>query len=203
MLATELAATVRRRGRARVVDVGTGSGVLATVAALAGAEATAVDGSRRALLSARATAQANGVRMRTLRGDLLGPVWGERFDVVVSNPPYVPAETDDLPSRGLRRATDAGVDGRAIIDRLCREAPGVLAPGGELLLVHSGICDEARTLEQLRRAGLSAEIVRRHRGGFGPLVRARRELLVERGVLDPAATAEDVVILRGRQAVAA
>ena len=73
------------------------------------ASVTAVDISRRAVLTARLNARLNGVRVRALRGDLLAPVAGEGFDLIVSNPPYVPAETRHAASR----APCAGLDGLA------------------------------------------------------------------------------------------
>ena len=122
---------------ADVLDVCSGSGALAIDAALHGARsATAVDVSRRAALAARVNGRLNGVRVRALRGDLLEPVSGERFDLIVSNPPYVPAAEDSLPARGPRRALDAGRDGRALLDRVCAQAPAHLRPGGTLLVVH-------------------------------------------------------------------
>src|SRR5215210_6546473 len=71
-----------------VADVCTGSGALAIAAARAGATSvTAIDISRRALLSARLNARLNGVRLRTRRSSLLSALPGERFDLIVSNPP--------------------------------------------------------------------------------------------------------------------
>jgi release factor glutamine methyltransferase len=198
-LGGELSDVVRARDRPRVVDVGTGSGLLATIAALHGGLATAIDASRRALLSALLTARVNGVRIRARRGDLLAPVDGERFDVIVSNPPYVPSASDRVPGRGPSLATDAGRDGRAVLDRLCATAPSHLVPGGELLLIHSEVCDVERTLEQLRDRGLRAEVAARFRGGFGTLLTERREMLIARGLLAADQLHEDVVIIRGRR----
>jgi release factor glutamine methyltransferase len=202
MLARTLAAEVDRRVAAggeppSVLDIGTGSGALATTAALHGARATAVDRSRRAVVTAQLTARVNGTRIRALHGDLFGPLGDERFDVIVSNPPYVPAEDDDLPDRGPARATDAGRDGRAVLDRICAEAPGHLRPGGTLLLIHSHVCGEEATLDALRAAGMrDAHVAERHPGRLGPLLTERRDLLVERGLLDPRATSEDVLVIR-------
>ncbi|HEX6390676.1 MAG TPA: HemK2/MTQ2 family protein methyltransferase [Solirubrobacteraceae bacterium] len=198
LLARVLRETLRRRGRAAVLDVGTGSGVLATTAALCGAQVTAVDRSLRAVCSATLTAWANRVRVQAVRGDLVSPLNGSTFDVIVSNPPYVPAADAELPTSGPRCATDAGLDGRAVIDRLCAAAPAFLRPGGELLLVHSEVCDEDATLGAMRDAGLDAEVVARERGPLGPLLRERRELLVQRGLLAPQADEEQVLVLRGR-----
>lgn len=179
----------------KVLDLGTGSGHLAVVAALTGASATAVDVSRRALLSVRLNARLNGVRVTAVRGDLFAPVAGRRFDVIVSNPPYLPHPDERLPDRGLARAIDAGPRGRAFLDRICAQVGDYLTPGGVLLLVHSSVCGERETLEALSARGLSAEVVFRHRGPLGPLLRARVDWLRAQGMLLPG-DEEDVIIVR-------
>jgi release factor glutamine methyltransferase len=193
-----LAEALRREplAGARVLDVCTGSGLLAITAALEGAHATAVDVSRRATLCAALNARLNGTRLRALRGDLFDPVRGERFHAIVANPPYLPAADDELPPRGQRRAWDAGRDGRAILDRLCADAPAHLEPGGMLLLVHSSLCDTGATVRALVGAGLRTEVVARHRGALGPLLRARARQLEARGLLAAGEREEEVVIVR-------
>jgi release factor glutamine methyltransferase len=138
------------------------------------------------------------VVVRALRGDLLEPLDGERFDLIVSNPPYVPADTDALPHHGPARAWVAGRDGRALIDRLCDEAPARLSPGGSLLLVHSTLCGEGRTLERLGRHGLATDVVARRRGPLGPRLTARAQALEERGLLEPGQREEEIVVIRAR-----
>ncbi|MEA2360919.1 MAG: release factor glutamine methyltransferase [Thermoleophilaceae bacterium] len=182
---------------AAVLDVCTGSGLLAVTAARHGAaRATAIDVSRRAVLTARINARLNGVRVRALRGDLFAPVAGERFDVIVSNPPYVPAQDDELPTRGPQRAWDAGTDGRALLDRICTAAPAHLRPGGFLLLVHSSICGIEPTVERLERAGLSVDVLEKRRGALGPLVTARAPELEARGILRPGEREEDMLVVK-------
>lgn len=203
-----LAATLREHAHApapgaEVLDLCTGSGMLAVQAALLGGRVTAVDVMRRALLSARLNAKLNGVAVRTRRGSLFEAVEGERFDVIVSNPPYVPKPGgDELPGRGPQRAWDAGGDGRALLDPLCRQAASHLHPGGSVLLVHSEVCGIDRTIEQLSRAGLATDIVVRRRGPLGPLLRERVEQLWASGALAQGSMHEDVVIVRGRRPVA-
>jgi release factor glutamine methyltransferase len=183
--------------RASALDLCTGSGVLAVAAALRGArEVTAVDLSRRAVLTARLNARLNGVRVRACRGDLFAPVGRARFDAIVSNPPYVPGCAP--PDSGLARAWEAGSDGRALLDRICVEAPGHLRPGGFILLVHSEMCGTETTLEALRAGGLEAEVISRRRGPLGPLMSARVQALEQRGLLAPGQREEEVVIIRGR-----
>jgi release factor glutamine methyltransferase len=127
----------------RIVDVGTGSGAIAVALAYAlpFAETTAIDISAAALDVARGNAARIGFagRMRFLVGDLLEPVAGEQFDMVVSNPPYVPESdraTLDVEVRDYEpaQALFAGQDGLAIYRRLIPAAFGALVPGGYVLL---------------------------------------------------------------------
>jgi release factor glutamine methyltransferase len=195
-----LAGALRERAPgASVLDVCTGSGALAVSAALAGArEVTALDVSRRAVLTARINGRLNGVRVRALRSDLFSAVRDERFDVIVSNPPYVPDPSgDDLPTSGPKRAWDAGEDGRVLLDPLIAEAPRHLRPGGTLLVVHSEICGIETTRRAMRAAGLDAEVVVRQHGPLGPLMRARVDHLQARGLLAPGQTEEEVVVIAG------
>jgi release factor glutamine methyltransferase len=184
---------------ARVLDLCSGSGALAIRAALGGPrDVTAVDVSRRAVLAIRANALLNRVRVRARRGDLFAAVAGERFDAIVSNPPYVPSPTDDLPARGLARAWDAGRDGRALLDRICEHAGAHLRPGGRLLLVHSSLLGVEPTVEALRAAGLSVDVPARERGPLGPLMNGRRAHLEEAGLLEPGQDEEEVLVFRAR-----
>lgn len=177
-----------------VLDLCTGSGVLAVAAARSGARVTAVDVSRRALASAKLNAWRHGVEVRVRRGDLFGPVGGEQFDLVVSNPPYVPSPAPAVPRRGAARAWAAGPDGRVVLDELCDRVPAHLRPGGAVLLVHSSLIGADATLDRLRRAGLAeAAVVRRRRGPLGPLMREQQAT----GTVPAEVAHEDVVVIRG------
>ena len=165
---------------------------------------TAVDVSRRAVADdPRSTRCSTASRVRAVRGDLLAAVPGERFDAIVSNPPYVPAPTDDLPARGPARAWDAGRDGRALLDRICEQAPGHLRPGGVLLVVHSSLLGYERTAELLSAGGLDVDLAAQERGPLGPLMNGRRAHLEARGLLAPGQEDEDVLVVRGRKAACA
>jgi release factor glutamine methyltransferase len=184
------------------LDLCTGSGVVAIAAARLGGNVTAVDVSRRSVACVRLNALLNGVarRVRAVRGDLLAAVDGRSFDVIASNPPYVPSDEDSPPARGPARAWKAGSDGRLVLDRICAEAPARLRPGGSLLLVHSSLCGTDTTLDRLRAAGLEARVVRRERGPLGPLMLERAAELERRGVLAPGQRDEEVVVIEGRRA---
>lgn len=178
----------------RVLDVGTGTGALAVAAALRGASVTAVDVSRTALATAFVNGALRGRRIRVRRGDVFAPVRGQRFDFIVSNPPYVPRppKVDD-PSRSW----DAGPAGRDILDQLCTQSRHMLRPGGVVLLVHSSVNDEAKTCEMLNSSGLRAEVTARFRGRFGPVMDGRAAWLEERGLIEPGVREEELVVVRG------
>lgn len=76
---------------ADVLDVGTGTGALALEAARRGTRVTAVDVSWRAVCSARLNAWRERLPVRVHRGNLFAPVHGQSFDLILTNPPYVPA----------------------------------------------------------------------------------------------------------------
>jgi release factor glutamine methyltransferase len=182
---------------ARVLDLCTGSGALALTAALRGVrDVTAVDVSRRSVLSVRLNARLNGVRVRARRSDLFSSLAGERYDLIVANPPYVPGERDELPRRGRARAWDAGRDGRALLDRLCAEAPVHLRDGGRLLVVHSSLLGLDATLQALRAGGLEVGVAARERGPLGPLMSGRRRRLEAAGLLAPGQREEEVLVVR-------
>jgi release factor glutamine methyltransferase len=184
---------------AAVLDVCTGSGAIAITAALAGARSVcAIDVSLRAVLCVRLNARLNGVRVEALRGDLLAAVPGRRFDVIASNPPYLPSVDDQLPVRGAARHTEAGSSGRALLDRLIAAAPAHLVPGGLLLVTHSSVNGEAETLERMRAAGLEPAVAERRTGALGPLLAARAPALEAKGLLAPGERTEAVLVLAGR-----
>ena len=162
----------------RVLDLCTGSGVLAIAAAQAGAErVTAVDLSRRAVATTLLNAAINRVRVEAVRGDLLKPVAGRRFDVIVSNPPYLPSEEDALPRHGQRRAWDAGANGRILLDRITREAPAHLSPGRRAL-ARAFLGVRHRPHARLARGrGLDPSVAETARGPLGPLLAARAPML--------------------------
>ncbi len=135
----------------RVLDLGTGSGAIALALAHERplADVTAVDASAGALQVALDNAASLGLRLRGLLGSWFAPVAGERFDLIVSNPPYI-AEGD--PHMAALRfepesALTAGPDGLDDLRHIIEQAPHHLVPGGWLLLEHG--FDQANAVMQL------------------------------------------------------
>jgi release factor glutamine methyltransferase len=183
---------------ARVLDIGAGIGALSVAAARAGAaEVIAVDLSRRAALATWLNTTVRGLPVRVRRGDALEIAAGRRFDVIVANPPYVPCERPEPPRTGRARAWDAGLDGRAVLDRVTALAPLLLDRRGTILIVHSELSDVDRTLRQLRGGGLKASVVARRIEPFGPVLRERAGFLERRGLLEPGRRHEELVVIRG------
>jgi release factor glutamine methyltransferase len=126
-----------------VLDVGTGTGAiaLAIAAERPQAEVTAVDASRQALEVARRNAAAHGLdRVRFLHSDWFSAVVGQRFELIVGNPPYL-AEDDPHLERGdlrfePREALVSGKDGLDAIRQIIEAAPSHLGSGAWLLLEH-------------------------------------------------------------------
>jgi release factor glutamine methyltransferase len=197
MLAGHLRCEPALRG-GQVLDLCTGSGVLAITAGQSGARSvTAVDVSRRAVFAARINARLNGVCLTAVKGSLFSPVQGRRFDLIVSNPPYLPSASNEAPRRGASRAWEGGSGGRLLIDRICAEAAHHLTSGGILLMVHSSFCSEHATIEALVERGFVVQVVFRNRGPLGPLARARAELLPTHGA--PDCDSEEILIFRAQR----
>ncbi|WP_026118425.1 HemK2/MTQ2 family protein methyltransferase [Nocardiopsis salina] len=191
-----------RRGRlldSSVLDVCSGSGALGIEACRAGAASlTAIDLSRRSVLASWLNSRLNGAPATVLRGDLFAPVTPHRFDLVLANPPYMPAPGRVPPRHRMARCWDAGPDGRFLLDRICAGAPSVLNHGGALLLVQSALAGEQATSDRLEAAGLVPEVLARAQVPFGPVLRARALALRARGLLDAHQEKEELVVIEAQ-----
>ena len=125
-----------------IADIGTGSGciVVATATMLTAARFIATDISAEAVEVARANAERHGVvdRITFGVGDLLEPL-SEPMDIIIGNPPYIPAENlptlqAEIRDHEPRVAVDGGAGGMTIAERLVRGVPDFLKPGGRLLM---------------------------------------------------------------------
>jgi SAM-dependent methyltransferase len=123
-----LASWTIRRHVDRALDLGTGCGVQALHLGAHADSIVATDVSERALGFARFNAALAGLELDLRAGDLLDPVAGERFSLVVSNPPFViTPRFDDVPLYAYR---DGGRPGDALVRSVVRQVGDVLEPGG-------------------------------------------------------------------------
>ncbi|WP_310452032.1 peptide chain release factor N(5)-glutamine methyltransferase [Sulfuritalea sp.] len=147
---------------ARILDLGTGSGCIAVTLALEipQAQLAAVDASAAALLIARKNAERLGAHVRFLQSDWFSALGGERFDLIVANPPYIAAADPHLAAGDLRHepaaALASGADGLDAIRCILAAAPAHLASGGWLWLEHG--YDQAEPVRELLAAAGLADI---------------------------------------------
>ena len=138
-----------------VLDLGTGSGCIAVTLAAERplAHVTAVDRSASALMTARRNAENHNTRVEFLTGNWFAGLGGRRFDLIVSNPPYVRAADPHLARGDLRfepaTALAAGGDGLSDLRQLASGAAAHLKPGGVLLLEHG--YDQADVVKKMLR----------------------------------------------------
>jgi release factor glutamine methyltransferase len=147
----------------RVLELGTGCGLLAILAAKVGARVVATDINPAALGCARANAVAHGVadRIDFRLGDLFQPVAGELFTLVIFNPPYLPIKQNEALGTPLDLAWEAGHEGRAVIDPFLRELPNHLVDSGRALFVQSSLSNLEKTTLKLHGHGFSVDIIRK------------------------------------------
>ena len=135
----------------RVLDMGTGCGILGIIAARKASEIVAVDVNPYAVRCAKQNATLNNARgkMAFVQGDLFTPLSEKaKFDVILFNAPYLPADEREMDS-WLERAWTGGTTGRQIIDRFISEAPKYLKPTGNIFLMQSTLTDVDETVYKL------------------------------------------------------
>ena len=171
----------------RVLEIGCGAGLAAVLAARAGAHVIATDIRPEGVACTRDNAARNGVAdaVEVRLGDGFAPVAGLRFDLVCASPPQMPTppgrERDDAEAA----ADNGGPDGWALLDRLIREAPAHLQPGGRLLFTLFGFLGIEGAKVRLRAAGLDPVVVARERHRFPRIGFERLDYL---RTLDPEGT---------------
>ncbi|MEM3519114.1 MAG: class I SAM-dependent methyltransferase [Candidatus Hadarchaeales archaeon] len=151
-----LAENLEVRAGEKVLELGTGCGMLAVIAAKAGGNVVATDINPVAIECARRNAAANGVdgKIDFRIGDLFKPVKGERFNQIIFNPPYLPTDPEEAKGGWLEKAWDGGVDGRRVIERFLQEFPEHLELGGRAVFVQSSLSDIPKTIQMLKLSGL-------------------------------------------------
>lgn len=185
----------------RVLDLCSGSGVVAMAAAgLDAAGVTAFDICPRAVRYARTRASVAGARVDFRLGSWTQAMERAPFDVVACNPPQVPTRPETQPVWGApSTAWNGGVDGRLILDPLCRTATRMLVDGGVLLLVQSEFADIDQSLHQLRASGLRADIEMATRIRFSPVLREQASWLERSGHLSVDRREETIAVIRAEK----
>ena len=145
----------------RVLDMGTGCSILGILAAKKACSVVAVDVNPYAVCCARENATFNNVRgkMAFIKGDLFTPLReAEKFDVILFNAPYLPADESEAES-WIGRAWAGGASGRRVIDHFISEAPKHLKRAGRVLLMQSTLANVDETVRRFAECGMSARVV--------------------------------------------
>jgi len=143
-----------------VLDMGTGCGILAVLAAEKAKKVVAIDINPYAIKCAEKNAELNGVekKIEFRLGELFQPIGSnETFDMIVFNAPYLPSELYEERS-WIGKAWAGGSGGRKVIDSFIMDVPKFLTTGGRILLVQSSLSDINKTLKLLGEMGLKAEV---------------------------------------------
>ena len=144
-----------------VLDLGTGSGILAIAAAAQGAGSVlAVDLNPYAVRCAKMNAKLNGVgNVDFLQSDLFSALRsGVKFDLVLFNAPYLPSEAGEETS-WLGRSWAGGIDGRVVVDRFIAQVGAYLKLSGSVLLMQSTLTGVEQTLQAFQACGFKASVV--------------------------------------------
>jgi release factor glutamine methyltransferase len=149
------------RAGERVLEIGTGIGLAAVLAARAGAHVVATDVVDAAVQCARENAVLNGVaeRVSVRLGDGFEPVRGLTFDLIATSPPQMPTPPDRERSDAAATADNGGPDGWRLLARVIAGAPAHLRPGGRLVFTLFGFLGVKSALARLADAGFEPAIL--------------------------------------------
>ncbi len=142
-----------------VLEIGTGSGIVAMYASRLTDRITVTDINFDACRLAEENFRANGIEgIEILFGNLFEPVENRKFDVILFNTPYLPTEEDEVLDNTINYAFDGGLNGRKVIDLFLNEVGNHLNDGGIVQLIQSSLSGNEETLEKLDSLGFIAEI---------------------------------------------
>jgi len=158
-----------------VLEIGTGTGVLALLCAKKAKKVVACDINESAVKCAKLNAKVNDINnIEARRSDVFsGMKKGEKFDLIIFNPPYLPvSEKEEIkePKDALSLAWDGGKTGRKVINKFLESCEEHLKEKGKLLMLGSSLSDYTKTIKKLEEKGFRAGIKARKRFFFEELV---------------------------------
>nr|WP_294999920.1 HemK2/MTQ2 family protein methyltransferase [uncultured Methanobrevibacter sp.] len=142
-----------------VLEIGTGSGIVAMYASKLTNNITVTDINFDACELARKNFEENGIEgIEILFGNLFEPVGNRKFDVILFNTPYLPTEDGDVIDDTLNYAFDGGLNGRKVIDMFLDEVENHLNDGGIVQMIQSSLSGNEETLDRFDEMGFISEI---------------------------------------------
>jgi release factor glutamine methyltransferase len=142
-----------------VLEIGTGSGIVAMYASRLTEDVTVTDINFDACELARENFEANGIEnIEILFGNMFEPVEDRKFDVILFNTPYLPTEEGEVLDDTINYAFDGGLNGRKVIDVFLNEVGNHLNDGGIVQMIQSSLSGNEETLDRFDELGFIAEI---------------------------------------------
>lgn len=142
-----------------VLEIGTGSGIVAMYASKLTDKITVTDINFDACQLAEKNFRENDIEnIEILWGNLFEVVKDRKFDVILFNTPYLPTEDDEVLDDTINYAFDGGLNGRKVIDLFLNEVGNHLNDGGIVQLIQSSLSGNEETLDKLDELGFIAEI---------------------------------------------
>lgn len=142
-----------------VLEIGTGSGIVAMYASRLTDNITVTDINSDACLLAEKNFNDNNIEnIEILFGNLFEPVKNRKFDVILFNTPYLPTEEGEVLEDTINYAFDGGLNGRKVIDMFLNEVSNHLNDGGIVQMIQSSLSGNDETLDKFDELGFISEI---------------------------------------------
>ncbi len=171
-----LAENLKVKKTDKVLELGTGTGIIAIIISKIADIVVAVDINKYAVECARKNSVINHANIDIRLGDLFDPLKDEKFDTILFNTPYLPTNEDERVNDELEAAWDGGVDGRVVINRFIEEVSEHLNPNGCVQLVQSSLSNVEETIGRLMEKGFQVSITASERFFFEEVVVITAEL---------------------------
>ena len=157
--------------RDKVLEIGTGTGIIAIKASKKSRMVVATDINPHAIKCATKNIITNkSYNIELRQGNLFEPVKDEKFNLILFNTPYLPTSDDEKINDELNAAWDGGVDGRMLIDQFIDCLPLFINPEGKVQMVQSSLSDMNMTLKKMKDLGFQVSITARNKGFFEEIV---------------------------------
>ncbi len=154
-----LADNLEIKSNQSVLEIGTGSGIVAMYASRLTDNITVTDINFDACELARKNFEANNIEnIEILFGNLFEPIENRKFDVILFNTPYLPTEEGEVIDDTINYAFDGGLNGRKVIDVFLNEVGNHLNDGGIVQMIQSSLSGNEETLDKFDELGFIAEI---------------------------------------------
>jgi release factor glutamine methyltransferase len=171
-----LAENLKVKKTDKVVEIGTGTGIIAIITSKITERVIAVDINKYAVECAKKNSDINQSNIDIRLGDLFDSLKDEKFDTILFNTPYLPTNEEERVDDELEAAWDGGVDGRVVINRFIEEVSEHLNPSGRVQLVQSSLSNVEETIGRLMEKGFDVSITASERFFFEEVVVLTAEL---------------------------